>query len=105
MLGVPAQTIAIVAPLHLFLQFWYHTQHIERMGILEKIIVTPAHHRVHHAINPEYIDKNYSQIFIIWDRLFGTFQEEKKISLLCMASRDLQLHGIPSKLISNTCGS
>lgn len=77
-LGVPAQTIAIVAPLHLFLQFWYHTQHIERMGILEKIIVTPAHHRVHHAINPEYIDKNYSQIFIIWDRLFGTFQEEKK---------------------------
>jgi alkylglycerol monooxygenase len=77
-LGVPAETIAIVAPLHLFLQFWYHTQHIDRMGILEKIIVTPSHHRVHHAINPEYIDKNYSQIFIFWDRLFGTFQEEKK---------------------------
>jgi len=48
------------------------------MGILEKIIVTPSHHRVHHAINPEYIDKNYSQVFIIWDKLFGTFQEEKK---------------------------
>jgi hypothetical protein len=77
-LGVPAETIAIVAPQHLFLQFWYHTQHIDRMGILEKIIVTPSHHRVHHAINPEYIDKNYSQIFIFWDRLFGTFQEEKK---------------------------
>jgi alkylglycerol monooxygenase len=75
-LGVPGQVIAIVAPLHLFAQFWYHTQHINRMGFLEKIIVTPSHHRVHHAINPEYLDKNYSQIFIIWDKLFGTFQEE-----------------------------
>jgi len=73
---VPGQVIAIVAPLHLFAQFWYHTQHIDKMGFLEKIIVTPSHHRVHHAINPEYLDKNYSQIFIIWDKLFGTFQEE-----------------------------
>jgi hypothetical protein len=48
------------------------------MGILEKIIVTPAHHRVHHAINPEYLDKNYGQIFIFWDKWFGTFQEERK---------------------------
>ena len=46
------------------------------MGFLEKVIVTPSHHRVHHAINPEYQDKNLSQIFIIWDKLFGTFQEE-----------------------------
>ncbi len=75
-LGVPNSVIAIVAPLHLFAQFWYHTQHIGRMGILEKIIVTPSLHRVHHAINKEYLDKNYSQIFIIWDKLFGTFQEE-----------------------------
>jgi sterol desaturase/sphingolipid hydroxylase (fatty acid hydroxylase superfamily) len=75
-LGVPGQVIAVVAPLHLFAQFWYHTQHINRMGFLEKIIVTPSHHRVHHAINPEYIDKNYGQIFIFWDRWFGTFQEE-----------------------------
>jgi alkylglycerol monooxygenase len=66
-----------VAPLHLFAQFWYHTQHINRMGFLEKIIVTPSHHRVHHAINPEYIDKNYGQIFIFWDKWFGTFQEER----------------------------
>ena len=46
------------------------------MGFLEKIIVTPSHHRVHHAINKEYIDKNYGQIFIFWDKLFGTYQEE-----------------------------
>ena len=76
LLGVPANVIAIVAPIQLFAQFWYHTQHINKMGWLEKIIVTPSHHRVHHAINPVYIDKNFSQIFIIWDKLFGTFQQE-----------------------------
>ena len=75
-LGVPSEVIAVVAPLHLFAQFWYHTRHINKMGVLEKIIVTPSHHRVHHAINPEYLDKNYGQIFIFWDKLFGTFQEE-----------------------------
>jgi len=76
LLGVPQQVIAVVAPLHLFAQFWYHTQHINKMGFLEYIIVTPSHHRVHHAINPEYLDKNYGQIFIFWDRWFGTYQEE-----------------------------
>jgi len=78
LVGVPAQVIAVVAPLHLFAQFWYHTRHINKMGFLENIIVTPSHHRVHHAINKEYLDKNLSQIFIIWDKLFGTFQEELK---------------------------
>lgn len=76
LLGVPANVINVVAPLHLFAQFWYHTQHINKMGFLEKIIVTPSHHRVHHAINPEYIDKNYGQIFIFWDKWFGTYQPE-----------------------------
>lgn len=77
-LGIPEEVINIVAPIQLFAQFWYHTRHIGHMGFLEKIIVTPSHHRVHHAVNPEYMDKNLSQIFIIWDKLFGTFQEEKK---------------------------
>lgn len=75
-LGVPAKIIAVVAPIHLFAQFWYHTRLINKMGILEYIIVTPSHHRVHHAINDIYLDKNFSQIFIFWDKLFGTFQEE-----------------------------
>ena len=78
LVGVPAEVIAILAPLHLFAQFWYHTRHINKMGFLEKILVTPSHHRVHHAINKEYLDKNLSQIFIVWDKLFGTFQEELK---------------------------
>ncbi|RDY58196.1 sterol desaturase family protein [Flagellimonas nanhaiensis] len=78
LLGVPHKVIAILAPIQLFAQFWYHTQHIGKMGWLEYIIVTPSQHRVHHAINPEYIDKNLGQIFCIWDRMFGTFQEELK---------------------------
>ncbi|MCF3111759.1 sterol desaturase family protein [Niabella sp. CC-SYL272] len=77
LLGVPEKVIAVVAPLHLFAQFWYHTTFIKKMGFLEKVIVTPSLHRVHHAINPEYLDKNYSQIFIFWDKLFGTYQEER----------------------------
>lgn len=76
LLGVPQEVIAVVAPLHLFAQYWYHTRLIGKLGFLEKIIVTPSHHRVHHAINKEYLDKNMSQIFIVWDKLFGTFQEE-----------------------------
>lgn len=77
LLGVSPKIVSIVAPLHLFAQFWYHTTLINRMGWLEQIIVTPSHHRVHHAINAEYLDKNFSQVFIIWDKLFGTYQEEK----------------------------
>ena len=71
-LGVPEEIISILAPLHLIGQFLYHTQHIGKLGIFEYIIVTPSQHRVHHAINPIYIDKNLAAIFcvlgsIIWD--------------------------------------
>lgn len=76
LIGIPPMVIAITAPIHLFAQFWYHTTLIDKMGQLENILVTPSHHRVHHSINPIYIDKNYSQIFIIWDKIFGTFQQE-----------------------------
>ncbi|MFP2995534.1 sterol desaturase family protein [Spongiivirga sp. MCCC 1A20706] len=76
LLGIPTEVVAVVAPIHFFAQFWYHTRLINKMGFLEYIIVTPSHHRVHHAINDEYLDKNYSEIFIFWDKLFGTFQKE-----------------------------
>ncbi len=79
LLGVPTEVVAIVAPLHLFAQFWYHTQVIDKLWApLEYLFVTPSHHRVHHAINDEYLDRNYSEVFIIWDRMFGTFQPEVK---------------------------
>lgn len=76
LIGIPTKVITILLPLHLFAQFWYHTKLIKHMGFLEKIIVTPSHHRVHHAINSIYIDKNYASIFIFWDFMFGTFQKE-----------------------------
>ena len=75
-LGVPEKVIQTITPIHLFAQFWYHTRHINKMGFLENILVTPSHHRVHHAMNAEYRDKNFSQIFIIWDKFFGTYQVE-----------------------------
>jgi len=76
LIGVPPKIIAIVTPFHLFAQLWYHTIHIGKLGWLEYIIVTPSQHRVHHAINKIYMDKNLSGVFCIWDRMFGTFQEE-----------------------------
>lgn len=76
LLGLPPKIIAVVTPIHLFVQVWYHTTYIGKLGWLEYIIVTPSQHRVHHAMNPIYLDKNLSPVFCVWDRLFGTFQEE-----------------------------
>ena len=76
LLGISPAIFAVLGPIHLFMQFWYHTRLINKMGWLEKFLVTPSHHRVHHAINTKYMDKNYGQILIVWDKLFGTFQAE-----------------------------
>ena len=75
--GIPAAAIVTVGSLNLIYQFWVHTEHIRRVGPLEWILVTPSNHRVHHARNPEYIDRNYGGVFILWDRLFGTFKDER----------------------------
>lgn len=75
-LGVPLEIFIAVASLNLLYQFWVHTRHINNLGWYEMIFVTPSNHRVHHAINQVYIDKNYGGVFILWDRLFGTFQAE-----------------------------
>ena len=76
-LGVPAELMVAVGSLNLIYQFWVHTQAIRRLGPLERILVTPANHRVHHASNPEYLDKNFGGVFILWDRLLGTYQDER----------------------------
>lgn len=76
LIGVPAAVLAVVGPFHFFSQFWYHTRYIGKLGVLEYILMTPSAHRVHHAMNDMYMDKNYSPIFIVWDRMFGTYQEE-----------------------------
>ncbi len=59
-------------------QVWYHTRAVGRLGWLEHVLVTPSNHRVHHGVNPQYIDKNYGGMFIVWDRIFGTFEPEKE---------------------------
>lgn len=78
LLGVPIEMLATCNALNLLYQFWVHTQLIDKLGWMESIMVTPSHHRVHHGQNPIYIDKNHGGVFIIWDRLFGTFQQELK---------------------------
>lgn len=75
-LGVPAEVVISVGSLNLIYQFWVHTEHIPKLGWYEWFFVTPSNHRVHHAQNDRYMDRNYGGLFIIWDRLFGTFQEE-----------------------------
>ena len=76
--GTPAYVMISVGTLNLVYQFWVHTQHVDRMGMLDYLLVTPSNHRVHHAKNPRYIDKNYGGFLIVWDRLFGTFCDEQR---------------------------
>ncbi|RDD45347.1 Alkylglycerol monooxygenase [Trichoplax sp. H2] len=75
-LFIPPSIFLVHIQFNLMYQFWVHTEIIDNLGPLEYIFNTPKHHRVHHARNPEYINKNYGGIFIIWDRLLGTFEEE-----------------------------
>ena len=75
-LGVPLTVFFIVNALSTLYQFWIHTELIDRMGVLEKVINTPSLHRVHHGVNPEYLDRNYAATFILWDQLFGTLRRE-----------------------------
>jgi sterol desaturase/sphingolipid hydroxylase (fatty acid hydroxylase superfamily) len=77
-LGFPLWAFATMHGLNLIYQFWIHTKLVGKLGFLEKILNTPAHHRVHHGVNNQYLDRNYAGIFIIWDRMFGTFVEESE---------------------------
>ncbi|WP_297891771.1 sterol desaturase family protein [Shewanella sp.] len=74
--GFDPNWVVFVVLLNLGLQFFVHTQAVKSLGPLEWIFNTPSHHRVHHGRNPQYIDKNYAGILIIWDKLFGTFEPE-----------------------------
>ncbi|TGE20450.1 sterol desaturase family protein [Hymenobacter aquaticus] len=77
-LGFETEFFVYVSALVTLYQFWIHTEFIGKLGPLEWVLNTPSHHRVHHGRNPKYIDKNYAGTFIIWDRLFGTFQVEEE---------------------------
>lgn len=74
--GVPPLVFGVVALIDLLYQYWVHTQQIGKLGWFDRWFCSPSNHRVHHAVNDRYLDKNYGGILIVWDRLFGTFQEE-----------------------------
>jgi alkylglycerol monooxygenase len=74
--GVPPLVFAVVGLIDLLYQFWIHTEHLPRLGWFDRVFASPSNHRVHHAVNDRYLDKNYGGILIVWDRLFGSFQEE-----------------------------
>lgn len=94
LIGFPVAIVLGTAAVHLAYQFWIHTEAINRLpGWAEAVFVTPSHHRVHHATNPRYLDANYGGIFIIWDRLFGTFVRED--------AEDVTRYGIVTPLESH----
>ena len=76
LIGLPLEVVVTVNAIDLIYQFWVHTQHVGRLGWIDRVFVTPSNHRVHHAQNEIYIDRNYGGILAIWDRMFGTFQDE-----------------------------
>lgn len=75
-LGFPPEDITMIVAINLFFQFWIHTELTSRIPYFDYWFNTPSHHRVHHATNSQYIDKNYGGVLIIWDRIFGTFIPE-----------------------------
>lgn len=77
-IGVPTESFFYANLIVGIFPFWYHTQMINRMGPIEWIFVTPSHHRVHHATQTQYLDRNYAAMFSFWDRLFGTFTDESE---------------------------
>ena len=76
LIGFPLEVLLVANAVSLIYQFWVHTQFVRKLGVLDRVFVTPSNHRVHHAQNELYIDRNYGGILILWDRLFGTYQDE-----------------------------
>ena len=74
--GIPPEVFVTVAGVNLVYQFWVHTEHIPKLGWYEYVFVSPSNHRIHHAQNKHYVDANYGGVFILWDRIFGTYKEE-----------------------------
>ena len=76
LLGFPIEMILIQKSISLLYQYWLHTELIGKLGWFGVVFNTPSHHRVHHGRNPIYLDRNHAGIFIIWDKMFGTFEPE-----------------------------
>ncbi len=74
--GVPPEQFGLAGLIVLVYQFWIHTEHIGKLGWFDRVFSSPSNHRVHHAVNDGYVDRNYGGMLVIWDRMFGTFAEE-----------------------------
>ncbi|MDQ5959522.1 MAG: Sterol desaturase/sphingolipid hydroxylase, fatty acid hydroxylase superfamily, partial [Pseudomonadota bacterium] len=101
--GFHPLAIAVQFGISLIYQYWIHTEAIDRLGFLEKFMNTPSHHRGHHGSNGIYIDKNYAGILIIWDKLFGTFQEERRdVPVKYGLVHDLKTFSLPTVIFHET---
>ena len=76
-IGFDPRAVVLMYAINLLYQFWLHTEVVPKLGPLEAVLNTPSLHRVHHAVEPEYLDRNYGGVLIIWDRLFGTYAKER----------------------------
>jgi alkylglycerol monooxygenase len=76
--GVPPEQFGIAGLIVLVYQFWIHTEHIGKLGWFDRVFSSPSNHRVHHAVNDGYVDRNYGGMLVVWDRMFGTFAEENE---------------------------
>lgn len=90
LLSVPVEVFLATSSIHYFIQFYNHNNIVRKSGFLEKILITPSHHRVHHGMNDEYVDRNFGGTLVIWDKLFGTFQEEMDEIPVKFGTRDNQ---------------
>jgi sterol desaturase/sphingolipid hydroxylase (fatty acid hydroxylase superfamily) len=97
MIGFDPLAIILMDSVAYFFQLFVHTQMIRNLGFLEWFLNTPSHHRVHHGSNPEYIDKNYGAILILWDRLFGTFRKEEE-TVRFGITRNIDSQSVPNIL-------
>ena len=88
LIGFPVHVFVAVALIDLLYQFWVHTEQIGKLGWFDRVFVSPSNHRVHHAVNDEYLDKNFGGILVIWDRLFGSFIEEKDDETIVYGTRN-----------------
>ena len=99
LIGVPPLVFVVVGLVDLLYQFWVHTEQIGRLGWYDRWFCSPSNHRVHHAVNDPYLDRNYGGIWVIWDRLFGTFQPELDGEPCVYGTRDALQHWNP--LVAN----
>jgi hypothetical protein len=106
--GVPPIVMGAVALIDLLYQYWVHTEMVGRLGWMDRVFVTPSNHRVHHGQNDYCIDRNYGGILILWDRLFGTFADERddeKSSTACARRCAASIRCGPTCTTTPTCGA